>query len=151
MSSRRQRGFTLIETIMAITIIGVGLAGLMTVFVNTTKNSADPVVRKQLLAVAEELIEEIQLKPYGDVANDPPAACARNTYNDLDDYHGYATNGFVCDIDGTHVAALDGYSVSVTVEVSALVGIAQAMRITVTVSRGSDNLSLSSWRTNYGG
>lgn len=147
----RQQGFTLIEMIMAIVVIGVGLAGVLVAFNQGVKNSADPVLRKQLQAVAEELMEEVALKPYAATAN-TTSGCARSTFNDIFDYNGYTTTGQVCDIDGNAIAALNGLSVAISVVGSALGGIpaSAAAQITVTVSQGSDSISLTSWRTNYG-
>ena len=57
--------------ILFIVIVGVGLAGIIGVFRFTMTNSANPVVLKQQLAIAESLLEEITSKPL--------------TYCDLDD------------------------------------------------------------------
>jgi MSHA pilin protein MshD len=146
---RPRRGFTLVEMLVAIVVLGVGLAGLLAAFGAAGRGSADPVVHKQLLAVAEGLLEEALSKPYAAAAHTAPSGCARDTFNDVQDYHGYASSGSVCAVDGTAVAALAGTSVSVAVASGALGGVAAARRITVTVSRGTYSVQLVGWRLDY--
>jgi MSHA pilin protein MshD len=141
-----QRGFTLIEMVLAIVVLGVGV---LIAFSTVTRGSADPVVAQQMLAIAEEMLEEIQLKPYLVATNTAPAACARNTYNDVLDYNGYTTSGQVCTIDGTPILSLAGYSVHVQVQAATLAGVGAARRIDVTVTRGASSFTLTGWRTDF--
>ncbi len=60
----RQLGISLIELIMFIVIVSVALAGILLVLNVTTKSSADPLVHKQALAIAESLLEEVELMPF---------------------------------------------------------------------------------------
>ena len=60
----RQRGISLIELIMFIIIVGIGVAGLLLVFSTTLAKSADPMIQKQMLAIAESLLEEVEAKPF---------------------------------------------------------------------------------------
>lgn len=140
---------TLVEAIIAIVVLGVGLAGVMLAFDSVVRSSADPVVHKQMLAIAQEMLEEIQLKPYAAAANAAPAGCARDTFNDITDYHGYTGGGSLCSVDGTVITALAGYTVGVDVSAAPLAGVAEARRITVTVTRGGTSLALVGWRTGY--
>jgi MSHA pilin protein MshD len=57
-------GLSLIELLMFIVIVSVGVAGIVTVFNVTTQKSADPQIRRQMLAIAESLLEEVELKPF---------------------------------------------------------------------------------------
>lgn len=156
MSSSHQSGMTLIELIVAIVIIGIGLAGVLVTFNTTVRSSADPMVRKQMSAIADEMMEEILLKPFAVAAPDPPfAGCARLTYNDVRDYNGYSAVN-ICDIDGTTV--LSGYGVSVSVSPPAaspvsLSGVAATDQLTVrvNVTHGSESYALTGWRTCYAG
>jgi MSHA pilin protein MshD len=63
-SRRRQSGLSLIELVMFIIIVSVGVAGILSVMNVTAKSSSDPMLRKQALAIAESLLEEIQLQPF---------------------------------------------------------------------------------------
>jgi MSHA pilin protein MshD len=146
---RRQRGMTLIEIVLAIVILGVGLAGVLIAFSTVTRGSADPVIAQQMLAIAEEMLEEIQLKPYTAAANTAPGGCARNTFNDVLDYDGYAPSGGICTIDGTLIPSLSTYAVRVQVQAATLVGVAAARRINVTVTHGTSSFTLSGWRTDF--
>lgn len=73
----RQRGVTLIEMIMFLVIVGIALTALIGVMTLTTRQSADPVRRKQALILAEGLLEEVERASfsYCDPA-DPNAATA---------------------------------------------------------------------------
>ncbi len=162
-----QRGFTLIELIIFIVIVSVGLTGILSVFNVTASRSADPVVAKQALAVAEAMMEEILSKDFSDTAVDPVGCsssttpkCAANTvldrqhYNDVGDYNGWSQSG-VYQLDGTLTPGLGNYTVSVAVTAAALgpagavVSLTNAKQVTVTVAGGGASVSLVGWRTNY--
>ncbi|MDT7836891.1 prepilin-type N-terminal cleavage/methylation domain-containing protein [Aquabacterium sp. OR-4] len=147
---RARRGFTLPEVIIAIVVLGVGLAGVLLALRTAARGSADPVVQRQMQAIAQELLEEIQLKPYAAAANAPAAGCARDSFNDVADYHGHASTG-ICAVDGTVIPALAGYSLAISVSGGTLGGVAAARRIVITVTQpaGGHTLQLVGWRTDY--
>ena len=138
---RRQAGISLIELIMFIVIVSVGIAGILVVMNVTSKSSADPMVRKQALAIAEALLEEIELQPFtycdptdanaatatgafvgaggclttAESVGAQPAGETRTgspQFNNVGDYGGYTMSPIV-DITGAAVAGLGAYSASV--------------------------------------
>lgn len=160
-----QRGLTLIELVIFIVIILVGLAGVLTVLDTTVRGSADPVVRKQALALAEAMLEEVLAKefqndPTGNNAATPALgctpttvpACALNTpgnrvnYNDVDDYNTWSQPGNVSAI-GAAPAALARYQVNVAVVPWAL-SLENGKRVTVTVVSGTETVTLEGFRGN---
>jgi MSHA pilin protein MshD len=154
--SIRSRGFTLVEIIVLIVVVGAALVGVLLVFQNTVRGSADPQVRKQALAIAEAMLDEILLASY-----DPlPGTGARASFDDVDDYAGYTTAGGMKDIQGNAIAGLENYNVSsVTVSVvslndtgGTLTAVNQAKRVTVNISgpQGFD-ISLDGYRLKYAG
>ena len=150
-SARRHRpapGFTLPEALLAIVVLGVGLSGVLLAFGTLARHSADPVLRKQMVGIAQELLEEIALKPYAAAANNAPTGCARDTYNDITDYHGYSSSG-VCTVDGVVIPALARFNVSASVVAGTLAGVNAARQITVTVGHAGESLTVKGWRTDY--
>jgi MSHA pilin protein MshD len=61
---RCPHGLTLIELLVFIVIVSVGLVGLLSVFNVSVRGSADPMIRKQMLSIAEALLEEVELQPF---------------------------------------------------------------------------------------
>ena len=58
------RGMTMIELVVAIVILGVGISGMMLAFSTVAGGSANPIVLRQMQAIADEMVAEIALKPY---------------------------------------------------------------------------------------
>lgn len=77
--SKRQDGISLVELVIFIMVVSVGLAGVLSVLNRSTAESADPLQRKQALAIAEALMEELTLARFTFcVPNDPAAESARS-------------------------------------------------------------------------
>ncbi|MHB1117527.1 prepilin-type N-terminal cleavage/methylation domain-containing protein [Sideroxydans sp.] len=175
----KQRGISLIELIIFIVIISVALTGILLVMNQVTAHSADPLVRKQALAVAESILEEVELMPftYCD-PNDASAVTATSTagctvpevlgaeigetryspttpFDNVNDYHNFQmAAGSIMDITNSNTG-LAGYALSpITVTAIDLGGITQAsgdaLLITVTVSDPAGNdIVLQGIRTRY--
>ena len=60
----RERGLTLLEVVIFIVVLAVGFAGMLILYNQITRANVDPLVRKQALAVAQSLLEEIELMPF---------------------------------------------------------------------------------------
>ena len=163
----KQRGISLVELIMFIVIVSVALAGILLVMNVTTKSSADPVIHKQALAIAESLLEEVELMPFTYCDPDDPTAAtavaatggcavaaneesttigpeagetrysAATPFDNVSDYHGFdsTVDGGIKDITNNAVAALSGYSASISVSASNLPNVTagDALLIEVTV------------------
>ena len=115
-----QRGISLIELIMFIVIISVAVAGSLLVMNKVTGHSADTLVRKQALAIAESLLEEIELQGVSGVnASTGSANANRTTFDNVFNYNGYNTTGGIRDFATNDlVAGLGSYNVSPAVVVA---------------------------------
>src|SRR5262245_4318754 len=57
-------GLSFIELLMFIVVVGICLAGVLTAINMGVHHRADPMIRKQVLASAESLLEEVELQPF---------------------------------------------------------------------------------------
>lgn len=161
---QRQRGLTLIELLLFIVVVGIALVAMMQVFVTATKSSADPMIRRQQLAIAESVLREVELMPFtwcdpddANVATAGNAAGCATTqensgpdttngvlesrygptyyFDNVNDYAAFNMAG-VRDMSNTPVPGLGGYGVAVAVAGAALdsVTASDALKITVTVT-----------------
>lgn len=158
-----QRGVSLIELIMFIVIVSVALAGILLVMNVTTRSSADPLVHKQALAIAESLLEEVELMPFTFCDPDdatastaasavvgaggcaatvealgPEAGEARDPavipFDNVNDYNVFAmAAGLTLDITGTNTG-VTGYAASVAVTATALGAIPVGESLLITVT-----------------
>lgn len=154
MNRSRYKGFSLVELIFFIVVVGVGVAGIMSVSNTVVKSSADPLVRKQTVAVAESLLEEILLKEYAKPLGSSVVGFSgggtRNIYDCVDDFNGYTTSGGVVDLSGLAVSGLSNYDISPPVSVTTVtLGSISVKRIVVSVTGPQGVISIAGYRGNY--
>lgn len=150
----RQLGVSLIELIMFIVIISIAVTGILLVMNKVTGHSADTLIRKQALAIAESLLEEVELQDFISQSGVPVVVTPANRatdYHIVNNYNLFAMTG-ITSINGGAVSGLANYNASVAIADSALGSIAagSAVLITVTVTnpQGPD-VALSGYRTAY--
>ena len=110
-----QRGISLIELIMFIVIISVSLVGILLVMNKVTAHSADPLIRKQALAIAESMLEEIKLQNLSGVAcvGTLGADAARSGVSAVCDYATYTTTTGIKEFSTNQkVVGLEGYNIT---------------------------------------
>lgn len=134
---------------MFIVIITVGLVGILSVMNLTTRSSADPMIRKQAMAMAEAVLEEVLSKSYCDPDLVAPACgvsreASRNDYDDIEDYNGQTIAGNVTL--GAPPVLAAGYTATVAVAAAADVSGVNMRRVTVTVNGGGESIELFGYR-----
>lgn len=154
-----QRGLTLIELIVFIIVVSVGLTGVLSVFDLVVRNSADPLVNKQAMAVADAMMEEILLKDFanpsgGWTASGPLTPADRPNFDNVGDYNGYSSGIYSLADTSTSISGLSDYAVAVTVAAPTApiggVAVTDILQITVNVTYGAGDLfSLTGYRFNY--
>jgi MSHA pilin protein MshD len=145
MCTTDQRGLSLIELLVFIVVVGIAVSGVLSVYSLNARSSADPMVQKQALAIAESLLEEVLAKPYTycdpddanvesagsyadcatmpeDIMGPETAGTAETRYANLtpfdnvNDYHDFSMAVIEDLTTGTAVPGLGGYSATIQVQ-----------------------------------
>ncbi|MEX2517401.1 MAG: prepilin-type N-terminal cleavage/methylation domain-containing protein [Gammaproteobacteria bacterium] len=165
--TKRQIGFTLVELIVVLVVLGVGASSFVVLINQATKASVDPLIRVQANAVAQSYLEEILLQPFCDdpggdcsgCVSSPCAACSTATgsrplYDDVFDYAGL--NQQPTDRNN-NVLGLGNYNVVVSIQDNGvgLGGLSgnscQVARVDVDVTHTptSTSMTLSGYKVNF--
>src|SRR5271165_4241932 len=184
----QRNGLSMIELIMFIVVVSVALVALLRVLNVTVQHSGDPIINKQMQAIAEAYLDEVSSMPY--TYCDPEdanvltatstAGCASwpevspfgpltvtsgaetrggtPPFNNVGDYNGYGGASGVTASDPSGTYTYSGYAVKISVVNDAApdlgpaalsVPAAAMLHITVTVSSGTNTLTLEGYRTRY--
>lgn len=147
------RGFTLIEFLITLVILGAAGAGIMAAVTAGAARSADPMIQTQGVIIAQGYLEEAMLKAY----DNPPGGhvCAfgespRNLFDDVLDYNCVNDVAGALDQNGNSLVGLNAYNVAMRVSDTNING-APARRIVVNVTHdgSSINIEVAAYRTDY--
>jgi len=160
----RQAGISLIELVIFVVIVSIGVVGILSVMNVTTKSSADPLIRKQALAIAEALLEEIELQAFtfcdpndaqaltASSATVGPNGCAATAmsipgaprlgsgpardpqYQNVADYNNFAMGNPILDVNGNIITELAGYSAAVAISHEGFGGIPNSETLKIGVT-----------------
>ena len=150
---QRQQGVTLVELIVAITIVSIAATTILGTMGTVASRSADAMIQQQAIAIGQAYLDEILQRWVVDPnPSGPPPNTGRGSWDLVDQYNGLTDVG-ARDQFNNAIAALSAYTVTVSVvPSSALTGIASgaARRIDVTVTRAPNvTVTLSGYRTSY--
>ena len=152
-SVRPRGGFTLPEMLLLIIVISVGLMGILLVFNNVVVGSGEPIIRKQAMAAAESMLEEILLMSFANPSggwSGTATQANRQNFDDVQDYAGFGTTGIFA-IDGAApISGLESYALSTAIVNVGLgsVPAADSLRVTVTVTGPQVSYVLEGYKVN---
>jgi MSHA pilin protein MshD len=148
----RHRGVTLVELVVAITIVAIAVTTILGVFAAVATRSTDVMMQQQAISIAESYLSEIMQRWVVDPNPTTPPNTGRASWDLVDQYNGLVDVG-AHDQFGNAIASLSSYTVSVsTSQSSALAGVpaADARRVDITVTYPpSASVILSGYRTRY--
>lgn len=152
MCADRQRGFTLLELVVTLVIMGIAFAAIAGLVATLGGGSASPVLQTQALYIAEGYLEEAMLRPYLDpdgVAEG--CGASRDLWDDVADYACLSTPAAPTDSAGVALAGLSRYRVSMTVGAPSAVGGATTRRVEVQVTHvdGGFDLRIAALKAQY--
>jgi len=140
----KSKGFTLIEVILVVVILSISLTGVMSVYIQVSQYSANPVIEQQMVYIGESYLNEILSKDNIDPDGLSEGA-NRSLFDDVNDFNGLVDIG-VKNEQNALVDGLDKYNIEVSVD-SLIVSSVPLNRITVKVLRpGFKSVTLNAYK-----
>jgi type II secretory pathway pseudopilin PulG len=113
------RAFTLLESLLASSLLATAVVGIIVPFVAGAQNQQDDSRRTLATSLAQELMEEILTKGFSDPGPMPGAGTSRTLFKYINDYNNYTESaGNITDNCGNAVTDPAAVGLSRTVTVS---------------------------------
>ena len=125
----KQQGFSLIEIVIFIVIVGIAVAAISVQFSQNVQHSAEPLLRQKALAVAHGHMDSIQGLPFASVV----------AYTDN------SVTGFNVSVTTSSAAAWTATTPAESIPAASV----KKVVITVTTTATSETLSFTLYRVNY--
>ena len=128
-NKHKQKGFSLIELVITIVVLGIALAALSSSVFNAVGKNADPLWQTKATHLSQAYLDEILAMKYQEdspVGGGSVGGCSsalgpdsgessRDLYNDVDDYNGLTETARFLDQTSGLASTYSGYQVSVAV------------------------------------
>ena len=110
---KHARGFTLIEIVVSIVVMGIALTAILGMLSSVAARSGAAVVQAQATEIASAYLNEILLRPVLD-PDGVPVELSRSLYDDVGDYNGLTNVGARDQFDNA-IPSLSQFTVAVSV------------------------------------
>jgi MSHA pilin protein MshD len=124
LARKRQSGVTILELVIAIVVVGIALGGTMLTIEQAARRSADPMLQRQAISIAEAYLEEILQKDFLDPDDEtlcPTAEATRDLYDNVCDYDNLDDTG-ARNQAGTAASGLSAYRIEIDIDTTATLG-----------------------------
>lgn len=121
-NKHKQQGFSLIELVITIVVLGIALTALSSSLFNAVGKNADPLWQSKATQLSQAYLDEILAMKYQDnspIEGGSVGSCTitsetdRSLFDDVDDYHGLTETASF--LDTSAAQTYNGYSISIQV------------------------------------
>ncbi|MCW8917315.1 MAG: type II secretion system GspH family protein [Gammaproteobacteria bacterium] len=129
LTKTRQRGFTLVELVLFIVIVGIAVAAIGAQFMQNVQHSAEPLLRQKAIAVANSHMDALQGLPFATISS----------------YSDSTISGFTVDITVSSSSAWSATSHAESIPAAD----AKKIDVAVAIAATGESLSFTLYRTNH--